>query len=153
MEDIYDSGFKLTKLDKKKKKEYSNHNITFKFPVWLTVVLHICTVGIFSIIYFGIIHGKLPKVKDNDPGTTKAILFWLIPFYNIYWYFFFWGRLVNRINFQLRLNNKNLVSEGFMITTLVVGFFPYLSIIALFILMPIVFGQLQQSINIISKTT
>jgi hypothetical protein len=43
-------------------------------------------------------HGNLPKVRDDDPSVAKAIGFLFIPFFNLYWAFFVWLRLIDRLN-------------------------------------------------------
>ena len=71
-----------------------------RFSIALLALLHIVTGGIFTLIWFGVLHGKLPKVRRNDPSAAKAILFCLIPLFNIYWAFFFWYRLCARVDEQ-----------------------------------------------------
>ena len=81
-------------------------------------MLSIITLGIFGLVYMGLKHGQLPKVKSNDPGAGKAIGFWFIPFFHYYWIFVFWLRLVDRINFQYRLRGAPApVSRNFAIWT------------------------------------
>ena len=52
------------------------------------MALSIVTLGIFPWIWFGLMHGKLPKNRPDDPSALRAILFQLIPFFNFYWMFF-----------------------------------------------------------------
>src|SRR5579862_7489024 len=80
----------------------AGHSLT-SFPVVATVLLTYCTFGIFPWIHFGLMHDKLPKVRANDPSAVKAILFHLIPLFNIYWLFFERLRLMDRIDEQRRI--------------------------------------------------
>jgi len=71
-----------------------------KFSIILLLVLHFLTLGIFTFIWFCLLHGKLPKIRRNDPTTLKAILYHFIPIFNIYWIFFLWYRLCARVEEQ-----------------------------------------------------
>ena len=71
-----------------------------RFSVILLVLLHFVTLGIFTMIWFSILHGRLPKVRRNDPSALRAALFSLIPIFHIYWAFFFCYRLCTRIEEQ-----------------------------------------------------
>ena len=71
-----------------------------RFSVILLVLLHFVTFGVFTFIWFSILHGRLSKVRRNDPSALRAALFTLIPIFNIYWAFFFWYRLCTRIEEQ-----------------------------------------------------
>jgi hypothetical protein len=150
-DDIYSEDFDLKKLKTKAKTEFKKFNIE-SFPVAATVILHLITLGLFSLIYFGIIQGRFPKIKENDFGTGKSIGFMFIPIFNIYWYFFNWLRLTDRINLQLKLRNKRAPDyKPFMIVSLILSLIPILNYIGAFILMPIVMGLLQHSLNKINK--
>ena len=82
-------------------------------PPWAVVVLTILTLGLFGTIYLHLKHNRLPKVKADDPSNGKAIGFMFIPLFGIYWYFFAWLRLVDRINLQFRLRGHEApISRG-----------------------------------------
>jgi hypothetical protein len=68
-----------------------------EFPVVGAVLLSLF-VPIFAAIYYGIVHGDLPKRRPDDPSAAKAIGFMFIPFFNLYWMCFFWIRLCTRLN-------------------------------------------------------
>ena len=68
--------------------------------------MSIITFGIFGAIYLQLNQSMLPVVKHDDPSAGKAIGFMFIPFFNLYWYFVVWPRLVDRINFQYRLRGR-----------------------------------------------
>lgn len=98
----YDRHFNFQAVPEEQRREWMRHELK-DFPSWAVVVLSIVTFGIFGTIYHGLKHSKLPKVRDDDFGAAKGLLFLLIPFFNLYWVFKFWLRLVDRINFQHRL--------------------------------------------------
>ncbi len=101
-----------------------------KFPPWLAAVLHVATFGVFSLFYFGSLHGSLPKLTNDDPGAGKGVGFMFIPYFNLYWMFFSPLRLVDRINlqFQLRGEAAPISRQAVLvasITSLVLMLFPY----------------------------
>jgi hypothetical protein len=106
MVDLYDEATDVTRVLTPEQIElYKRHELTSFNPA-LAVVLSILTVGLFPCIYYGLQNSKLPTVKDIDPTAGKAIGFLFIPYFNIYWQIVVWARLVDRINFQLRLRGK-----------------------------------------------
>src|SRR5438874_12371470 len=66
------------------------------FPVVAVILLHYVTCGIFPLIWLNLMHGKLPRVRADDPSAGKAIGFCFIPFFNLYWIFFTYRRLCLR---------------------------------------------------------
>jgi hypothetical protein len=80
----------------------SVHQLT-SFPVAAVILLHYITCGIFSLIWLNLMHGKLPRVRSDDPSAGRAIGFCFIPFYNLYWIFFTYRRLCLRIDEQRNL--------------------------------------------------
>ena len=81
----------------------SGHSLA-TFPVVAIILLHYMTCGIFSLVWLNLMHGKLPRVRSDDPSAGKAIGFCFIPFYNLYWIFFTYRRLCLRIDEQQNLN-------------------------------------------------
>jgi hypothetical protein len=79
------------------------HHQLRAFPVWAALTLHFLTFGIFSLIHFSLMHGRLPHAERDDPSAARALGFWFIPYLNIYWMFFSPLRLADRLNLQLRL--------------------------------------------------
>jgi hypothetical protein len=119
-----------------------------EMPVAAVVLLHFFTCGIFSLIWFGLVHGRLPKIRPDDPSAGKAIGFMFIPFFNLYWVFFSYLRLCDRIDEQRALYGlrpSNL--RGFAITMCVILLIPYINILGGLIINPIFFGMMQSSIN------
>ncbi|MBW2981249.1 hypothetical protein KY343_00070 [Candidatus Woesearchaeota archaeon] len=153
MENIYEQNFDVKKISAENKKKYMKHSLT-TFPPAASIILHIITMGIFTMIYYGLKHGQLPKIKDDDFGAGKAIGFLFIPFFNFYWIFRFWIGLIDRVNLQLKLRNMEVVPRGLAITipilvvTSIIPFIGYLTTIAnYFIVTPITLALLQSSIN------
>ena len=119
-----------------------------KFPIVASVLLHYLTFGTFSAIFYNFQHGNLPRLRHDDPGAGKAIGFLFIPFFNLYWVFFTYIRLCDRIAEQrmfLGLEHKNY--KGLGIAVCAVMLIPYIGLLSWLILAPIFFGLLQGSIN------
>jgi len=68
------------------------------FPVAALVLLHFLTAGLFTFFWVTGMHGKLPRIRSDDPSAAKAIGLCLVPFYNLYWFFFVYPRLTQRLN-------------------------------------------------------
>jgi ribosomal protein S27AE len=151
MENIYKNNFKnFSKFTKEEKEKFKKHNINSTFPVWVCIILHFITLGIFTLIYFGIKHGKLPQINEDDPTTGQAIGFMFIPFYNFYWRFFYWLRMTDRINLQYKIRGKELpISRTFVLTVLWLSLIPipFVWHVGIIILMPIVIGKIQSASN------
>jgi hypothetical protein len=104
--DLYQETLDLsTVLTPEQVEEYKQNQLT-SFSPGLAVFLAIITLGIFPIIYYGLKNDHMPRVKEEDPSVGKFIGFMFIPYFNIYWQIVAWARLVDRINFQLRLRGK-----------------------------------------------
>ena len=149
-EQVYEKDFNVKKLTAAQKAKYKKHNLD-EFPVAATVVLSIVTFGLFHWIYFGIAHENLPKIQEDDFGAAKAILFMLIPFFNLYWVFIYWLRLYDRVNLQLKMRGINFeLPRGLVLASIILGFIPLVSMIN-FILKPIIVGFMQHGMNLASK--
>ena len=153
MENIYGTNFDLKKISAENKKKYMKHTLT-EFPAVASIILHIITLGIFTIIYYGIKHGQLPKITEDDPSAGKAIGFLFIPFFNFYWIFRFWIGLIDRVNLQLKLRNMEEVPRGLAITIpilKIVNIVPVINYMTFFanhfVIIPITLALLQSSIN------
>ena len=62
------------------------------------VLLHYATLGVFSVVWMALMHGRLPKTRENDPSASKAVGLLFVPFVNIGWVCFILDRLVSRVN-------------------------------------------------------
>lgn len=120
-----------------------------RFPIAAVVFFQIITLGLFSLIHFGLMHDKMPKLRYNDPSAGKAIGYMLIPFFNLYWMFFMYIRLCDRIAEQRvfrGLPASNLRSHA--IGACVVSLIPFVGpLVCLLILDPIFLGLLQSKVN------
>ena len=145
--DIYDPAFDLTNLSGQQRGEFGQHQFTCTFPTPVVILLHFITVGIFTLVYFGLKHSKLPMIKHDDFGAGKAIGFMFIPFFNLYWQFRFWLRLVDRVNFQFTLiGYQPPISRGLMLATIIVSLIPYVNLASV-IMYPICIGEIQIATN------
>lgn len=146
-EDIYYDTFDLKKVKPSDKKKFMKTGLNH-FSVAGAVLLHIITLGLFSLIYYGIAHARFPKIKKNDCGAGAAIGFMFIPFFNLYWTFFYWLRLTDRINLQLEFRNINKkIPKALILTTRIFSVIPYLNLLVLPILSSICIGYVQSGIN------
>ncbi len=129
----------------------ANHGLT-RFPVAATVILNILTFGLFGLIHFGRMHDRLPMAASNDPSTARSIGFQFIPYYNLYWVFFNSLRLCDRLDLQLKLRGRRRrAPRGLTLGTCVVSVIPYVNLLALLLLWPIVAGRLQSAVNEIAE--
>ncbi len=119
------------------------------YPTWAALLLHFATFGLFSLVHFSRLHGRLPAIDHDDPTPAKAIGFSFIPYFAFYWLVFNPARLVDRINLQFRLRGlPDRVPRTFVIATAVVGAIPYLHfLIAGPFLWPIAIIFLQRAAN------
>ena len=130
------------------------HRFT-EFPVVAVVLLHFFTCGLFSFFWLNLMHGKLPKVRPDDPSAGRAIGFCFIPFFNLYWIFFSYRRLCVRIDEQRELYGlppSNL--KGLATTACIFQIIPYLNIfIGYTIMTPLFLGKMQSSVNELVRTS
>jgi len=145
---VYDPSVNLSQvLDPEQRERYKHHDLK-RFPTWLVVVLHILTVGLFTVVYQGLKLSKLPIVKHDDFKAGKGIGFNFIPFYNLYWVFRFVLAVTDRLNFQFRLRGyPPPISRELALASCIVHVIPYANIVGWLILEPIVAGQWQSATN------
>ncbi len=77
------------------------------FPPWAAALLHVLTLGVSSLVLFGSMHGRLPRVAIDDPTTGRAIGLMFVPYFDMYWVFFAPLRLADRINLQFALRGDD----------------------------------------------
>ncbi len=126
----------------------TNRHQLADFPVAALVILHFLTCGIFTFIWLNLQHGKLPKVRTDDPSAARAVGFCLIPLFNLYWIFVTYRRLCLRVDEQREsygLPPSNL--KGWFTTGCIFHLVPFVNILNWLILWPIVTGMMQSSIN------
>lgn len=145
---IYDPTFDLRRIPPAQLEDFKRHAMMETFSVGVAILLHFVTLGIFTVIYMGLKHSQLPRIRPDDFSAGKAIGFLFIPFFNIYWIFVFWLRLADRINFQFRLRNiPPPISRGLVQAAVIVGIIPYVGLISWLILYPIVISEVQGACN------
>ena len=98
-------------------------------------------------------HGKLPKVRPDDPSAEKAIGFCFIPFFNLYWIFFTFRRLCLRLDEQRDLYGLPPARLGWLATTsCVLTVIPYANFLFGFpFVIPVFAGNIQALVNELVK--
>jgi len=123
------------------------HTLT-EFSVGAVILLHFVTFGIFPFIWFGLMQDKMPRLRHDDPSAGKHIGFMFIPFFNLYWMFFAYLRLCDRIAEQRQLRGMDPASlKGLAIGACVVMLIPYVNFLVGIVLWPIFIGMLQSRVN------
>jgi hypothetical protein len=123
------------------------------FPVVAIILLHYCTCGIFPLVWLNLVHGRLPRVRPDDPSAGKAVGFCFIPFFNLYWIFFTYRRLCLRVDKQRELYGLPPSKlRGLATTACIFQVIPYINVLLGFtIIMPIYIGMMQSSINQLAR--
>jgi len=135
--DVYNPVFDLSRLSHEQQSEFMQHQFTDIFSIDAVIGMHFITLGLFTLIYFGLKHSMLPMIKHDDFKAGKAIGFMFIPFFNLYWQFRFWLRLVDRVDLQLRLRGfPPIMSKRLMLATVIVGLIPVVNLAALLVIYP-----------------
>jgi len=130
------------------------HQLT-RFPVAAVIILHYFTCGIFTMVWLNLMHGKLPRVRRDDPSAGRAVGFCFIPFFNLYWIFFTFRRLCLRVDEQRSLYGlppSHL--RGLATTACVFQVIPYINVLLGFtILFPVFLVMMQSSVNRLAATS
>jgi len=131
------------------------HTLTL-FPPVAVVLLHLVTLapvflvvtGVFPLVWFGRMHGKMPKLRPDDPSARKAVGFMFIPVVNMFWVFFTYGRLCDRLSEQRRLHGLPEAPLRALATwACVIAVLPFLNLALAPIVWAVFFGKLQASVN------
>jgi hypothetical protein len=126
----------------------SPHQLT-AFPVAAAILLHYMTFGLFTLIWLNLMHGKMRRVRADDPSAGRAVGFCFIPFFNLYWIFFTYRRLCLRVDEQRELYGlppSNL--RGLATTACILQIIPYVNFLFSYLLItPIFIGMMQSSVN------
>jgi hypothetical protein len=148
---VYNLG-SLDQLSREQRERFMAHRLT-TYPIWLLIILHFLTLGLFTFIYQGLHFSKLPHAREDDFDSGKAIGFMFIPIYSLYWTFRFVHSLIDRVNFQLRLRGRQpRISRGLGTTSAIFSVIPYFGpLVTYVILMPIVAGQVQSAVNELAR--
>lgn len=123
------------------------HQLT-EFSAGLMVFLSLLTLGIFPYVYFALMHGKLPRNREDDPSGGTVVGFLFIPFYSFYWQFIVFPGLCRRINEQRELRDlPPSAPRGFATAACILMMIPYVDIASIFFVIPVFAGMLQSSVN------
>lgn len=119
------------------------HQLTEMHPA-LAILLNFVTCGLFSIIWLGLMHGKMPQNRPDDPSAGKAIGFMFIPFFSLYWIFFSTLRLCDRVDEQRRQAGLAPAGvRGMAMATCILMVIPYINLlIGIPIMMSIFLGMM-----------
>lgn len=121
-----------------------------QFPAAATVILDFLTFGIFGIFHYNLMHERFPQGAPNDPSGGKALGFYFIPYFNVfYWQLFAKRRLCDRLDLQLRLRGLPDDSPKGLITAIsIINIFVYVGwAFNWLFLWPIANARLQSTIN------
>ncbi|MCP4246142.1 MAG: hypothetical protein GY778_03750 [bacterium] len=134
------------------------HRLT-PFPIAGLVLLHIATVGLFTVVYLNLLHDRLPRHRKTDPTGLTAVGLSFVPLLNLLWFFFTFRRLCVRINEQRRFRGlpetapqslavivATLLLCGFVATILPLTGWVVLGA-TLAVLAPVFIAVLQASVN------
>jgi hypothetical protein len=119
-----------------------------RISITLVIVLHLMTFSLFSVFWFNSMHGRLPRSKPDDPSPLKAILLLFIPIVNVYWVFFTWLRLCDRLAEQRRLAGlppSELKTLCLMCCILMLV--PYVNLLSIVTVQPALFACMQRDVN------
>ena len=127
------------------------HSLT-SFPVALVLLLHFVTLGIFTPFWLGYLHGKLPKLRENDPSRGQGVWYLLIPGFSLYWVFFSTYRLSIRLNEQLAAaGRRERVPVALGITGFALCFVPFVNWVSLLVLLPVFAWIVQARVNALAE--
>lgn len=133
--------------------EAAAHRFT-EFPAAVAILLHYLSLGVFTLIWLNLLHGKMPKIRHDDPSAGKAIGFLFIPFFNLYWVFFTYHRLCRRINEQRQMRNlPPKAPAGLAVAMCILMIIPYVGVLSWLILAPIFVGIVQSSVNDLARAS
>jgi hypothetical protein len=109
----------------------------------------------FTLVWLNLMHGKMCRVRADDPSAGKAVGFCFIPFFNWYWIFFTYRRLCLRVAEQRGLYGLppgNL--RGLATTACIFQVIPYIGFLFGYtILTPIFIGMMQSRVNQLVRTS
>jgi hypothetical protein len=122
------------------------------FPVVAVVLLHLLTFGIFSVVWFNLMHDKMPQIRPNDPSAAKGVGFCFIPYFHFYWVCFTLIRLEDRIEEQrVARGLPPARMKGFVTTSSVLFVIPYVNFFCIPIMGSILAGRLQSRANELAR--
>jgi len=144
---IYDPAFDLGNISDQQRSAFARHRLTWVLSIDALIFLHFATLGLFTLIHFGLMHSRMPMIKYDDFTARRAIGFSFIPLFNLYWVFRFWLRIADRVGLQTRLRGfRQAIPESLMRATVIVSLIPVAGFASL-IMYPVCIGQIQRSCN------
>ena len=144
---IYDPAFDFGNITDQQRSAFAQHHLTWVLSIDALIFLHFATLGLFTLIYFGLMHSRMPMIKYDDFTARRAIGFSFIPFFNLYWVFRFWLRIADRVGLQTRLRGfRQAIPDSLMRATVIVGLIPVAGFASL-IMYPVCIGLIQKSCN------
>jgi hypothetical protein len=153
LELIYEPYFDVAGLLPEERERLKQHTLS-PFSTLAVIALHMFTLGVFTTIYCGLKHSKLPRIKHDDFAAFKGIASFLIPLFNIYWEVFFWLRLTDRINFQYRLRDlRPPVDREFIKAVCFLMLIPFVNFAILLLVVPFAVRQIQLASNQLARET
>lgn len=152
--DVYGPHFELISLSEEQRRAFSQHGMNLTVSIDAVIGMHFITLGLFTLFLFGLKHSLLPQIRHDDFRAQRAIGFMFIPFFNLYWQFRFWLRLVDRVNFQLRLAGLGpAISRRLMLATIIVGVVPGVNAAAFLVMYPICIVRIQRACNDLAEAS
>ncbi|MBE0431022.1 MAG: zinc ribbon domain-containing protein [Dehalococcoidia bacterium] len=152
--DVYKPHFELISLSDEQRRAFGRHEMNLTVSIDAVIGMHFVTLGLFTLFLFGLKHSLLPLIKHDDFRARRAIGFMFIPFFNLYWQFRFWLRLVDRVNFQLRMAGlRPTISRKLMLATVIVGTIPVVNLAALLVMYPICIVHIQRACNELAEAS
>ena len=153
--DPYSPSFDPESLPDEALAAYRQHRYRATFSVVLTILIHLAGLGMLTPMAVARLCAFLPVVRADDFSARKAYGRLLIPFYNLYWTFVLFRRIVDRLTFQARLwRIRRAPSKGVATTAawlLCLSTIPYLGLVfwtaSYVTVLPIYLMQLQGTCN------
>lgn len=152
--DVYKPHFELISLSDEQRGAFSQHGMNLTVSIDAMIGMHYVTLGLFTLFLFGLKHSLLPMIRHDDFKARRAIGFMFIPLFNLYWQFRFWLRLVDRVNFQLRIAGlRPTISRRMMLATLIIGLIPAVNAAAFLVMYPICIVRIQRACNELAEAS
>ncbi len=122
------------------------------YSPWVMAGLSFFTLGAYTVFWLNHWHGVMPKRRDDDPSTAKAIWLLFIPLFNIYWVFVSLLRVCTRLDEELvDAGVQERVPKELVRWLLILNLVPYVSFLTGPILGFIATFQMQSIVNRLAR--